>query len=198
VVVLRVAVVAEDPLARGGLAALVEGEGLSVVTQVAPADAGALADLDAAAVDLLTDGALEALPAIAAPTVALLAADAQAPDALAAGARGVVSRGAPGPRIAAALTAVAHGLVAVDAALGPEVLRPRPQRRARGVDDLTPREAEVLALLAEGLPNKEIARRLGIAERTAKFHVEAILGKLGVESRAEAIVRAARLGLVTL
>jgi DNA-binding NarL/FixJ family response regulator len=56
----------------------------------------------------------------------------------------------------------------------------------------------VLALLAEGLATKAIAARLGVSEHTAKFPVNAILAKLGVESRAEAIVRAARLGLVVL
>ena len=56
----------------------------------------------------------------------------------------------------------------------------------------------MLALLSEGLANKAIATRLGISEHTAKFHVNAILGKLGAESRSEAIVRAARLGMVVL
>jgi DNA-binding CsgD family transcriptional regulator len=63
---------------------------------------------------------------------------------------------------------------------------------------LTPREREVLALLAEGLSNKAIADRLAISEHTAKFHVNAVLAKLGVQRRTEAVVRAARLGLVTL
>ena len=63
---------------------------------------------------------------------------------------------------------------------------------------LTPRETEVLALLAEGLSNKGIAARIGIAERTAKFHVESILAKLGAETRSEAIVLAARRGMVAL
>jgi DNA-binding NarL/FixJ family response regulator len=56
----------------------------------------------------------------------------------------------------------------------------------------------VLALLADGLTNKAIAARLGMSEHTAKFHVNAILGKLGASSRAEAIVRAARMGLIVL
>ncbi len=63
---------------------------------------------------------------------------------------------------------------------------------------LTPRELEVLALLAEGLPNKSIARRLDISEHTVKFHVNAVLAKLDVQSRTEAAVRAARMGLITL
>jgi DNA-binding NarL/FixJ family response regulator len=56
----------------------------------------------------------------------------------------------------------------------------------------------VLQLVSEGLANRRIAERLGIGERTVKFHVNAILGKLGVGSRTEAVVVAARLGLVTL
>jgi DNA-binding CsgD family transcriptional regulator len=65
-------------------------------------------------------------------------------------------------------------------------------------ESLTPRELEVLQLLAQGLPNKQIAQRLGISDHTAKFHVNAILGKLGVQSRSEAIVQAVRMGLVLL
>jgi DNA-binding NarL/FixJ family response regulator len=57
---------------------------------------------------------------------------------------------------------------------------------------------EVLRLLAEGLPNKAIAHRLGISEHTVKFHVNALLGKLGAQSRTEAVVRATRLGLILL
>jgi DNA-binding NarL/FixJ family response regulator len=196
---LRVAVVSDDALARGGLAALLEREGLEVVARVEAATAApdAIGPADAVALDAGGDAAaLEALRAIAVPVVALVETDAQASEALDAGARGAVLRSAAPDRIAAALAAAAHDLVAVDAALAPEVLRPLPRARAAG--DLTAREAEVLALLAEGLANKAIAARLGIAERTAKFHVESILAKLGAESRSEAIVKAARLGLVAL
>jgi DNA-binding NarL/FixJ family response regulator len=56
----------------------------------------------------------------------------------------------------------------------------------------------VLQFLAEGLPNKAIARRLDISEHTVKFHVNAIMGKLGAQSRTEAAVRAARMGLILL
>ncbi|TIV55167.1 MAG: response regulator transcription factor, partial [Mesorhizobium sp.] len=61
---------------------------------------------------------------------------------------------------------------------------------------LSPREAEVLALLAEGAPNKVIARRLNISVHTAKFHVAAILIKLGAANRTDAIAIAMRQGLV--
>jgi DNA-binding NarL/FixJ family response regulator len=110
----------------------------------------------------------------------------------------VVPRSADGARLAAALAAVREGLVVVDEALATAVLRPRQARPAALVEALTPRESEVLQLLAQGLANKAIAARLGISDHTAKFHVNAILGKLGVQTRTEAIVHAARLGLVLL
>ena len=65
-------------------------------------------------------------------------------------------------------------------------------------EELTPREIEVLELLAEGLPNKAIAARLGISDQTVKFHVGAICGKLGAANRTDAVRRAIRRGLVSL
>lgn len=64
------------------------------------------------------------------------------------------------------------------------------------IEPLTPRELEVLQLLARGLRNKEIALRLGVSERTATFHVGNVLGKLGADSRTEAIHLARRHGLL--
>ena len=66
------------------------------------------------------------------------------------------------------------------------------------IDALTAREIEVLELLAEGLPNKTIAARLGISDQTVKFHVAAISGKLGASNRTDAVRRAVRRGLITL
>ncbi len=68
-----------------------------------------------------------------------------------------------------------------------------------GVEEaLTPREVEVLELLAEGLANKAIAGRLGISDQTVKFHVAAIMGKLGASNRTEAVRRAVRRGVISL
>jgi len=76
--------------------------------------------------------------------------------------------------------------------------RPSP-RPAIGSDiALTPRELEVLALLAEGASNKMIARRLGISAHTAKFHVGSLMEKLGATSRTDAVMHAARLGVINL
>ena len=66
------------------------------------------------------------------------------------------------------------------------------------VEALTPREIEVLQLLADGLPNKVIAARLHISDQTVKFHVAAILGKLGVANRTEAVRVAVRRGLIAM
>jgi len=77
-----------------------------------------------------------------------------------------------------------------------------PYRRAAddpaAVESLTPREIQVLELLAEGLPNKSIAARLGISDQTVKFHVASIAGKLGAANRTDAVRLAVRRGLVTL
>jgi DNA-binding NarL/FixJ family response regulator len=82
------------------------------------------------------------------------------------------------------------------------ILLPTPQRDA-GVDEvlpevLTPREIEVLELVAEGLSNKAIADRLGISDHTVKFHVASINGKLGAGNRTDAVRRGVQRGVITL
>jgi DNA-binding NarL/FixJ family response regulator len=199
---LRVIVVADDPLSRAGLGALLAGRAdVAVAAEVRADDAPRVAaELGAGAAvwDLGAPGAemppLGTLPAT--PVVAVAADDAQAADAIRAGARAVLFRGARADALAAAAVAAAHGLAALDASLAADWLRP--PEAAVGAEGLTAREREVLGLLAEGLANKAIAARLGISEHTAKFHVNAILAKLGAESRSAAIVKAARLGLVAL
>jgi DNA-binding CsgD family transcriptional regulator len=86
--------------------------------------------------------------------------------------------------------------------LTPAALR-RPTPRAVESDDvpvehLTPRERAVLARVADGLPNREIASLLGISEHTVKFHLAAVFGKLGVSSRTEAVRRGLQLGLIEI
>lgn len=95
-------------------------------------------------------------------------------------------------QIVAAIEAAAAGLVVLHADHAGGVTGPS------GDDPLTPREREVLQMLAAGLGNKEIAARLGISDHTAKFHVSQILAKLGAASRAEAVSIGMRRGLVPL
>jgi len=76
--------------------------------------------------------------------------------------------------------------------------RPPGIQHSPSSETLTERELEVLALLAQGMPNKEIAAHLTISERTAKFHVSSIMGKLGATNRTEAVSLAAQRGLITL
>jgi DNA-binding NarL/FixJ family response regulator len=98
----------------------------------------------------------------------------------------------------AALQAAAQGLAVLDPAFASEVLPARERMGEAPIEELTPRELEVLQLLAEGLSNRAVARQLDISEHTVKFHVNAILGKLGAQSRTEAVVRATRLGMILL
>ncbi len=208
---LRVLVVADDPLARAGLATLLaEQPGVIVAGRVSGLD-----DLSAAIAVYRPDVLLWDLgwnPASTverlgrldtdAPVVALLADETSAGQVWAAGVRGLLRRVAEADQLVAALAAVAHGLVAVDPVFSELLIEvPGTSESARHlplVEPLTPRELEVLRLLAEGLPNKTIAGRLNISEHTVKFHVNAILGKLGVASRTEAVVRATRMGLILL
>ena len=203
---VRVLIWAGDPLVRAGLAAsLAEQPGTEVVDAGPDADAAAVAgatDIDVVLWDL-GRGSGAALDRLAAaglalvPVVALLPDRGAAPRGLAAGARGLVLRTAGGETLAAAARAAASGLVVLDAAVADDLLT----RRASGgapVEELTRRESEVLSLMAEGLSNRAIAERLEISEHTAKFHVHTILGKLGTQSRTEAVVRAARLGVLSL
>jgi two-component system, NarL family, nitrate/nitrite response regulator NarL len=197
---IRVAVIGEDSLARAGIVALfADRRELALVAQGPSAEAdraGAEADV------VLWDvggSAVATTPAFEDGTivVALVADDRQAGALLALGARGVVPRDVAPGRLVAAVAAANEGLVVVDEAFG-EALGRREARLHPPIEPLTPRELEVLSLLGEGLTNKGIAGRLGISESTAKFHVNSILGKLGVGSRSEAIVHASRLGLVVL
>jgi DNA-binding NarL/FixJ family response regulator len=194
--------VGEDALARAGLRAVAEAAGLAVVADVPPREVEDFVDeeADAAAWDVGARGSLDGLRALAArlPVVAVLWADEQAGETLAAGARAVLLRERLEERLLPALTAVVAGLLALDEGLGESVLRPRPSPPPALVEPLTARELEVVQLLAEGLTNRRIGERLGISEHTAKFHVNAILGKLGASSRSEAVAQAARLGLVLL
>lgn len=200
---LPVVVVSADPLARAGLSALVSARpDLSLAGEASPPDAVGRAAAHPGAALLVDLGAgeaavgLGALLATAAPLVALAFDTAAAAAALRAGARAVLLRGATADAIAAALAAAARGLAVLDGPVADAFVRaPDP---SGGVEALTGREREVLSLLAEGLGNRAIASRLGISEHTAKFHVNSILGKLGASTRAEAIVRAARKGLVLI
>ena len=70
--------------------------------------------------------------------------------------------------------------------------------RPETLEELTPREIEVLRMMAEGFANKEIALRLSISDHTVKFHISSILGKLGVSSRTEAVTQGIRMGLILL
>lgn len=139
------------------------------------------------------------------PATVLVADDADGPwaaDALRSGARAVLPRGASAAEIVAAVEAASAGLVVLHPdladALLPALPRAAPVPPPAGSQALTPREVEVLGMLAEGLPNKQIAPRLGITEHTVKYHIASIFAKLGASSRTEAVTIGARRGLVML
>ena len=137
------------------------------------------------------EDAAPVLHALAHQPVVLLTSNT-ASELIRAGARGVLGPGVSEVQIGIALQAAAADLVV----LSPEsTTSPAASQAASG---LTARETEVLRMIAEGLANKEIAYRLGISEHTVKFHVSALLGKLGAGSRAEAVGAGIRQGVIML
>ena len=117
--------------------------------------------------------------------------DASVLGALRAGARGYLTKDAGAEEIRAAVEAVARGEAALDPAIQHHVLAAVSTPAAIEVpDDLTPREVEVLALIAEGLTNTEIAERLVVSAATVKSHVNHIFSKIGARDRAQAVVYA--------
>ena len=202
----RVLIIANDPLARAGLATLLADQpGCTVVGQIAgESDSEAALEVyapDVVVWDLGWEPALEPLADLRdteIPIVALLPDEAHAAEAWAAGVRALLLRDVSAERLVAAVQAVYRELVVFDSALTPSLPPSQDSESPLPIEELSPRELEVLQLLAEGLPNKAIAHRLNISEHTVKFHVNAIMGKLGAQSRTEAAVRATRLGLILL
>ena len=132
------------------------------------------------------------------PALAMVPDEERAAAAGALGGRGVIGRAADEEQLLAAVRAVAAGLHVFAPALARALLQDGPTDPTAPPVDLTPRESQVLALVAEVLTNKAIAQRLAISDHTVKFRVNAILGKLNAQSRTDAVVRATRQGLISL
>ncbi len=118
--------------------------------------------------------------------------------AVRAGARAVLPRTASADAIVAAVEAAAAGLIVLPGGALSEVPQGTAAHASAPPQALTSREAQILALLAEGLVNKEIAARLGISRHTVKTHLAALFHKLGVSTRAEAVAAGARAGVILL
>ena len=118
--------------------------------------------------------------------------------ALQAGAAGYLLKDAEADEVATAIRAAHRGEVHLDPAVAKRLMQSlRTPKSQEMVEPLTDREREVLVLVAQGETNKQIARQLGISERTARTHVSNILGKLGLASRTQAALYAVREGLVS-
>ncbi|HEY2548806.1 MAG TPA: response regulator transcription factor [Candidatus Acidoferrum sp.] len=210
----RVFIVAASPFARGGLENLLAARGITVIGSTSTLDLLAEQVLDAEPDAVLVDASGEHLgPALEAVIASELAAETamivlldHAPlgwvaDALRAGVRGILPAALAADQLAAAIEAAIAGLFIVHPAELSAMLPAAATTSstvAELAEPLTPREREVLQMLASGLANKEIAAKLSISDHTAKFHVASILGKLGASTRTEAVALGIRRGLVLL
>lgn len=217
-------IIAASDVVRAGLAALVEADaGFTVIGSAADlselafegaerplpdvvvVDAGRRVEDSLGALRSFAMGAEEGDAALA---FVFIGADESGwlRDALRAGlVRGLLPRGASGSEIIAALGAVSSGLVALDAETFAALLSGPPRTAderlspaGAELDALTPREREVLHLLASGLSNKEIAWQMKISEHTVKSHVASIFAKLEVSTRTEAVTQGIRKGLIMM
>jgi two-component system, NarL family, response regulator YdfI len=212
--VIRVFIVAAPPLARAGLENVLASRGVEVAGSAATVDAmmDFVSDksLDLVLVDASGGGFEPALESIL--DSGLLSdvgfvvlgdgiSSGASAEAMRAGIRATLPADISPEQLVAGLEAAASGLLVVHPSQVNDVL-PAGAASPRPVDELaeplTPREVEVLQMLSAGLSNKEIAARLNISDHTVKFHVAAILGKLGAGSRTEAVSIGIRRGLVLL
>ena len=142
---------------------------------------------------------LEKYPRVGVVVVTMFEDDDSVFAAMRAGARGYVLKGADAEEVLKVVGAVAEG----EAHFGPEIARrlmaffsaPKPAAPSEAFPELTAREAELLDLIARGLNNTEIAKRLYVSQKTVRNHVSNIFTKLQVADRAQAIIRAREAGL---
>jgi DNA-binding NarL/FixJ family response regulator len=200
--VIQVLAIGLDSRALVSLAARISGDGLRVTANTAGTDVSGHPDADV----LLVAEAhhLDLLSPTLDVGVVVLSDDVEAAARQAAKsglpAWGVLPRGAAPDDVRAALAAVARGLVVVPAAVSRVVAQtPAADPDEPGHSDgLTRREHEVLELASQGLSNREIGAVLGISDHTVKFHLASVYGKLGVATRAEAVQRGLRSGILSL
>jgi DNA-binding NarL/FixJ family response regulator len=195
-------IAAPSAVVRAGLETLVAGDPAVEV-------AGSFADLSSVEA-LRPDVVLAALPVEelappadgVAPAIVLLSADAQpawSSEALRLGVRAMLSRDAAPAEVLAAVEAASTGLAVVDPHdLEALLSASNPTAASAESTVLTPRELEVLRLMAEGAANKNIAWKLGISEHTVKFHVASILAKLNASTRTEAVAIGIRKGMILI
>lgn len=202
---IHVLIVDDHPVFRDGLAGLlatlgdVEIDG-SVGTADQALDAVRHSPPDVVLMDLNLPGAsgveatrqvLRFAPNTAVLVITMVDDDDSVLAALRAGARGYVLKGASAEEISAAIRTVAAGGAVFGATIASRLATPPPAHSARPLGpDLTPRESEVLAMLADGQSNKQIARNLELSLKTVQNHVSRILDKLQAADRTQAALRA--------
>jgi DNA-binding NarL/FixJ family response regulator len=198
---LRVLVVAAYPALRAGLVSLLSSDRLLEPIATAGAELGDAGSAPAAIVVDYSSGEPEEILSIAeafpGSALVMIGADPVSDGPGLSGAPvAYLPSDVDSAALVAAVRAAAAGLIVLDPTMAGATGVHTHARTSEQAETLTAREREVLLLVAEGLPNKAIARELGISEHTAKFHVGSLLGKLGAASRTEAVTLATRRGIL--
>jgi len=210
---MRVVVADDHALVRDGISSLLEAAGFNVVAQASDGFEAVIAAMnlepDLVLMDISMPGmdGLEALrkikaeyPQIKVVMLTVSEDDQDLFEALRAGAQGYLLKSMDASSFLMNLEQLKEGDMAVDPKVVNKIVggyielaqsNPAPEKEI-----LTPREIELIGLVAEGLPNKAIAQRLSVSENTVKYHIRQILNKLGVQNRTEAVTSALRLGLI--
>lgn len=209
---IRILIADDHPIVRDGLIAILSTQPDFVIVGEASTGAEVVALVatlqpDVVLLDLeMPDGdgvaALEHLRAAQQPTRVLVFTafdtDERILRAVRAGAQGYLLKGVPRHELFSAIRIVHAGGSLLQPLIASKLLRQIQTHSSPAPAALTEREHDVLELLAQGLPNKEIAARLTITERTVKFHVSSLFGKLNATNRTEAVTLAAQQGLISL
>jgi two-component system, NarL family, response regulator YdfI len=203
---IRVAVVATSAARRSELESIIRDEpdfdlagSTGLISRID--DYASRSDADVVVADS------DSVPELGEPSAAIVLLTS-APDArtialwLKAGVRSILARDSEADEILSAIYAAYAGNVLLSAEAAEQLAAVFGDNNSGSEDEfteeITPREAEVLRMLAEGLVNKDIASRLGISDHTVKFHISSILAKLGASTRTEAVTMGIRRGLIPI
>lgn len=193
---IRVFIIAQSLVTQAGLTALLSPDLEIAGSAIRPASISSAIDTSDATVILIEQDALADFSEVEIPIVLLIEESSAVADYLQSNVHSILPSDVSREQLIEAIKATSAGLTVLHPDLVEALLIPT--ARSSEPAPLTPREIEVLRMLAEGLGNKAIAQHLNLSEHTVKFHISSIFSKLDVSSRTEAVILGAKQGWILL